>query len=357
MATMEDMEWVGLAQLQGEQPDTFPRFARGRVNSTRVDLFVDSGNTLGSAISPELFHRLGFTEGADLTPSKVKAVRTADKKHRMAVLGRAPRITIRLDGCRKKMSFTPLVLPGLAHDVNLSGPFLRSQGVKYDFGTGRMQMHGQTVQLHVQPEQGRHPDWHPIQVGVQMPAAEDLPILAGRPCSKLHGQGRLPRDIVLQAGHRTRVPVHCPELQWLPQKTICHLAEDEGFRKQTSLVGARDAIVRLDNGTYQVVLDNLSDKDVRLPKDTVIHSINPIHRGKKVQEGHEQCHRLEDPQPEPEAQQESDPDLREKYRRMNDSQRAKFLTQVFNFSESEALSANSRLRKRTLDILLAYPDV
>ena len=91
---------------------------------------VDSGNIWRNAISETLMNQLGFDQ-RDLRPIPgVNTVNTAGKGQKLEVLGelRTP-LKIRLGGHPRLFKTRPAVIRGLQMDLNISGPFLKEQGI------------------------------------------------------------------------------------------------------------------------------------------------------------------------------------------------------------------------------------
>lgn len=121
-----------LATLQKEEPEAYPRYVQTTLCKTPVQVFVNSGNTLCTAISLATLKRVGLNIH-DLEPMAPKTVGTADAQHWMRIHGQASRIKFGIQGCSKTFTLRPLVIEGLSNDVNLSGPFLCLQKANLDF--------------------------------------------------------------------------------------------------------------------------------------------------------------------------------------------------------------------------------
>ena len=126
----------------------FPRYCPARINGIHVFAFMDSGNCLPNVISEEFAKRLGFErEQLKLVP-KLQSVGTAKATSELTVLGTTPRaLKLRLGGSQRRISFRPLVIEGLAMDVNLSGPFMRRARIDQLHSEGVLSVEGVKVPL------------------------------------------------------------------------------------------------------------------------------------------------------------------------------------------------------------------
>lgn len=68
--------WLQLATLQEQDSAAYPCLVQGIRYHQPVEVFVNSGNTLGNVISPALFRRIGYTS-ANLEQLPIQAVGTA----------------------------------------------------------------------------------------------------------------------------------------------------------------------------------------------------------------------------------------------------------------------------------------
>ena len=94
-----------------------------RIGNILTNSFLDSGNTICNAISPKMLQSLGLTT-QDLKPISC-IIRTAKKGALLKVLGQVNK-QLPLEFAGSAMTFwtQPLVIEGLAMDLNISLPFL-----------------------------------------------------------------------------------------------------------------------------------------------------------------------------------------------------------------------------------------
>ncbi len=99
------------------------------LSKLKVRALVDSGNTLGDAISQQQYDKLPENE-KELVPAEVTKVGTAGKGGVLRVLGRLKHpIPFRIQGHPTKFFFRPNLVPQLAHPVNLGWSWLKSNDV------------------------------------------------------------------------------------------------------------------------------------------------------------------------------------------------------------------------------------
>lgn len=115
---------------------------------------VDSGNEWRTVISPRMATQLGF-ETADLIAPETTLVGTAKEGAALRVLGLLPRdVNMSFVGAPKRIgvcAICPAVLEGLAMDINLSGPFLKAQGIDQIHSKNLLRYRGADIPLSHRP--------------------------------------------------------------------------------------------------------------------------------------------------------------------------------------------------------------
>ena len=106
---------------------TLPLILMG--SKCKVRALVDSGNTLGNAISQEQFNKLSARE-QELVPAEVSEVGTAGKGGTLQVTGRLKHaLPFRIQGHTQRFYFRPNLVPSLAHPVNLGWAWLKRNDI------------------------------------------------------------------------------------------------------------------------------------------------------------------------------------------------------------------------------------
>ena len=139
------------------------------LDDVRTHALVDSGNSVGNAISWELAQRLGL-KGSDICPDpKVMEVRTAQENSTLHVLGRPRRkIAMRLGGLGVKFKIRPLVIKGLSMEFNLAGPFLAKHQIDQLHSENALKVQGRIIPLSKEPS-----DQHGVH-GLRAEAPQNL---------------------------------------------------------------------------------------------------------------------------------------------------------------------------------------
>ncbi len=99
------------------------------LNSVPCNAMIDSGNVWRNVISESFAKKLGLQK-KDLKPLGTVSVGTAKAGAELSVLGQVRRpLELRLGGLPKKFKIQPAVIRGLSMPLNLSGPFMKAQGI------------------------------------------------------------------------------------------------------------------------------------------------------------------------------------------------------------------------------------
>ena len=126
----DDFQLDNLISYLAEKAHSYKHLVPVEIGKVSTCALVDSGNLWRTVISEAMLTRLGLST-ADLRPIHgVTTVGTAKKGEQLTSLGELRRpVTIRLGGLGAVYRIRPAVIQGLAMDVNLSGPFLRTHGI------------------------------------------------------------------------------------------------------------------------------------------------------------------------------------------------------------------------------------
>ena len=109
---------------------------------------VDSGNSVGNAISWTFAQQLGLAK-EDLEPDpRLPEVKTAKNDSKMKVLGRPrKKLYLRLGGLPSKFAVKPLVVDGLSMAFNMSGPFMAKYSIDQLHSSQSLRVQGKTIPL------------------------------------------------------------------------------------------------------------------------------------------------------------------------------------------------------------------
>ena len=149
----------------------------GRVSARAL---LDSGNTFESAISEQFFKRLGLTN-EDLEKLDIAQVGSAKKGAGLTILGRVKKpLHLRIGGHSCTFPLRPVVLRDLAMDVNLSGPWMKSQQIDQLHSQDAIQIRGRVRVKLLAPEHQGARDRAPVRVfsigNVTIPPGESRPV-------------------------------------------------------------------------------------------------------------------------------------------------------------------------------------
>ena len=119
-----------------------------KLGSMSTHALVDSGNSVGNAMSWSFAQELGLRE-EDLEPDpRLPEVNTAKKNASMRVMGRPKRkLVLRIGGLQTKFSVKPLVIDGLSMAFNMSGPFMSKHQIDQLHSTQSLRVQGKSVPL------------------------------------------------------------------------------------------------------------------------------------------------------------------------------------------------------------------
>jgi hypothetical protein len=94
-----------------------------------VPALLDSGNVWRNVMSERLLKKLGLGPN-NLQSLSISKIQTAKIGASLEILGELKkRVHLQLGGCQTRFRCRPVVVRGLTHDLNLSGPFLRQNQI------------------------------------------------------------------------------------------------------------------------------------------------------------------------------------------------------------------------------------
>ena len=135
-----------MAHLASIKPDDYHSYVSCTLGNRPCRALVDSGNLFRNVISENFFLSLGFTQ-KDLNPMQVATIASARSDAPLEVLGEAPPLTLRFPKVKNTFSTRPVVLKGLSHDVNISGPFLHRHRIDQIHSNGCLYIEGVKVPM------------------------------------------------------------------------------------------------------------------------------------------------------------------------------------------------------------------
>ena len=220
-----------------------------QLNGHPFHALVDSGNTFRSAISKEAYLKVGGRL-SDLKAPAVKKIGTASSSAKLTVMGELPSpLLLQVGEVDTIFRFNPVVIDGLAMDVNISGPFLKSQ--KWDH------LHSQDA-LNIQ---GRRV---PLVSAIRQP--EERRIHFSTPTT-------VPAACIAVVNLKAEAPTNGKS----PSAGDFLLRGDYSFTAEHGLHPAINALVRVDsNGLAKACLINSQEQPVTVEAGTLYGSICPV---------------------------------------------------------------------------------
>ena len=228
----------------------YHRYLPVTINGVHVDALVDSGNTWRNVISLSFLRALRIDEHR-LRPVDTGSVSTARHGAQMEVLGELPKpICMTPQGTTLKLWIQPAVLRDLSMPVNLSGPFLKEQGLDQIHSQNALDYKGQLLPLKSHPtEEQNRVTWLPEPEGAVAVLTEDVTV---PPYSQATVSVQVPAILKGQ----------------FPQGDGVVYAGD-GFRQGSNLCPALCALVAPDkDGQFLTKILNTDRQAITVKKDT-----------------------------------------------------------------------------------------
>ena len=244
---------------------------------------MDSGNTYRTAISRQFMKKIGLTE-SDLMPVKAK-VKTAAEGSTVRALGETKKpLTLQFEGCDKIFQVRPVVLENLSMDLNISGPFLRRNGIDQIHSKDALLIDGQLIPLTAPKIKGIDAVTAPVvpqdedhdESFIQDEALCSLETYVNKHMHQKRENTVYTRQkATLQPGEYTRVFLYAPGLSAAsgdaflePSECIADLHPD--------LVLPEQAVVTIDEGKCAIVIANEGFDPITLHKDTCMASLHHL---------------------------------------------------------------------------------
>lgn len=147
----EELDFIGhLTQLSPEDvmAANYCRYVALRINAVPVSALVDSGNVWRNVMSVELFRELGLSIEHDLRPAQADSIQTAKAGSQLTIIGEMKKpVNIRMGGVDTNFPCRFIVVEGLSHRCNLSGPFLQEHSIDQIHSNSTLMIKGHEVPL------------------------------------------------------------------------------------------------------------------------------------------------------------------------------------------------------------------
>ncbi len=117
------------------------------VNNVPSLALIDSGNLWHTIISEKMMNKLQIAKD-ELRPLSITSLSTAKEGVTLQVLGKTKKdVKLMIGNCHKPFYLRPVVIKGLAMDVNLSLPFLTANKIDQLHSRGALLVRGREVCL------------------------------------------------------------------------------------------------------------------------------------------------------------------------------------------------------------------
>ena len=246
---------------KGEQ--RYKAYVPMQLESVATYGLVDSGNSVGTAMSYEFAQELGLTKADLVKDPQLRHARTAKDDVLVEVLGRPKRkLKLRLGGVNAYYKVRPIVIKGLAMPFNISGPFLAHHKIDHLHSRHALKVMGKLIPLvshhgpnvpeelhHLEPmsaaayvaEETRVPAQSGAFLPLRVPAAEE-----GRLRSR-HG------TVSAHAHFVSKTDTHPP------MAALCTLTK--GGRIQTSVLNTTDEDILIPAGMRYGEFEKVTEPD------------------------------------------------------------------------------------------------
>ena len=206
------------------------------INGTTCYALLDSGNIWRSAISYDFFTSLGLGMN-DIKRLKNMSVGTAKQGEQLDVIGEPTRpLTMTLQDCNTRFAFKPIIIRGLAMDVNISGPWMKSKQWDQLHSEDAIRVQGKTIKLE-------------------------------RPKDILPTRARIKGNQTAAANSITLINLSLDEHTNNKEEGILHGSVH--FMNTTDLHPGQNAAVTADNqGTIRAAVMNTTDKPIQMTDGT-----------------------------------------------------------------------------------------
>ena len=209
---------------------------------------MDSGNSVGNAMSWEFAQQVGLRL-QDLEPDpELPEVKTAKKNSPLEVLGRPKkRVSLRLGGLATRFKIRPIVIKGLTMAFNISGPFLRKHGIDHLHSKQALKIQGKIIPLKQSSSLDQEEQLNQIE------PAESLAYVQ--------------QDVELPPKSAAFIPLRVPNVEaGLAQPGDVVVQPHASFVAKTKLHPAISAVTSVDpNGRCYTSVMNTSDERMVVP--------------------------------------------------------------------------------------------
>jgi hypothetical protein len=138
---------IATQEAEEDIATTYCRYLPIRIGEVSCAALLDSGNVWRSVISENFLTKLGL-DRAHLRPIPHKSVGTAKTNSNLIILGELIKpLYINIAGLNTKMKIRPVVLEGLAMNINLSGPWMKMNNLDQIHSENAIRVMGRTVKL------------------------------------------------------------------------------------------------------------------------------------------------------------------------------------------------------------------
>ena len=241
--------------------DSYHRYVPLKVRGVTCYGLVDSGNSLGNAISPQLLKKLGL-EKSGLVPFSKNSVGTAKTGSSLKILGRLKRpLNVEIGGSKVKLRTRPIVVEGLSMGFNVSGPFLAQNRIDQIHSENCLQYKRTKIPLYTRKGA------HSIQ-GIEDPVSFE-PL-------EIKRMVYLNKDIVVKPQsihlvYLTTNPNGKPDSDMKGESLLSGSSE---FANSTDLHAPKGVLGKWINGYYRTSLMNTLDTPVKVCQGQIIGSIH-----------------------------------------------------------------------------------
>jgi hypothetical protein len=127
--------------------EKYCKYINCRLGQLSVPALLDSGNVWRNVMSKQLLKKLGLGPD-DLQPLTISKIQTAKMGASLEIMVELKqKIYLQLGGCQTRFRCRPIVVGGLTHDMNLSGPFLRQNKIDQIHSRDAIRINGHEVPL------------------------------------------------------------------------------------------------------------------------------------------------------------------------------------------------------------------
>ena len=219
-----------------------------QVGSLTTHALVDSGNSVGNAMSWDFAQAVGLRECDLEIDPHLSRVNTAKKNDSLKVMGRPKqRLTLRLGGLQTKFKIRPIIIQGLTMSFNISGPFLKKHNIDQLHSRQVLRVQGQEIKL------------------VRAGSYEEIQALQKMEPS--HSTVYVDQDTEVPANSAIFVPLRVPNVeQRKVQPTDGILEAQAHFVSHTDLHPVLAALTRVDkNGKTWTSVINSTKETIKIP--------------------------------------------------------------------------------------------